>query len=330
MRHGFVLDAENCCHYGWSFLLLVIAGASYEAVVASNAARQFPEPGRLVGVGGLCLNIYCTGTGSQTVVLESGLGDFVTEWGKVQPLIATFTRVCSYDRAGYGASDAGPMPRTSARIAEELHSLLRNAGEKPPYLLVGHSFGGFNVRVFNGKYPNEVSGIVLVDSTQEDQYELLPQAWNAIGAAMLKRYQDQARWSPLYIDLGLARLMLRFRGIQPSHLVLQSKYLKARASELQNIRTSAAQARVSGSILDKPLVVLTAGKNNDVALIGGLSEEDLSRYTSVWVYDLQMRLTRLSDRGKNVILPDSGHDIPAERPDAVVNAVRQLLFTRVN
>lgn len=277
------------------FLLVAIAGASYQAIATSRAARQIPEPGRPVDVGGFRLNINCAGQGMPTVVLEAGLGDSLSEWGKVQPGIARLTRVCSYDRAGYGTSDAGPMPRTSARIAEELHSLVQSAGEKPPYLLVGHSFGGYNVRDFNGNYPDEAAGIVLVDSTQEDQYDLLPQAWTAIGAAMLKRYQNPARWSPLYIDLGLARFMLRLRGIEPSHLVLQSKYLKARASELEYIRASAEQATASGNIVDKPLVVLTAGKHGDGSLIAGLTEQDYKQYQNVWVYDLQMRLTHLSD-----------------------------------
>ncbi|HEX8881763.1 MAG TPA: alpha/beta hydrolase, partial [Candidatus Acidoferrum sp.] len=136
-------------------------------------ARRSPEPGRLVDVGGYRLKINCGGRGSPTVLLESGLGDVLSEWRPVQLQISTFTRVCSYDRAGYGESDAGPLPRTSLQISRELHALLQNAGEHPPYILVGHSFGGYNVRVFNGEFRNEVVGMVLADSPQEDQYELL-------------------------------------------------------------------------------------------------------------------------------------------------------------
>jgi len=305
-------------------LLLALAGASYQTVATSVDAHRLPEPGRLVDIGGLRLQLNCTGKGSPTVILESGLGDVLIQWERVQPEIARFSRVCSYDRAGYGGSDSGPIPRTSAQIAEELHTLLQKAGEKPPYLLVGHSFGGYNVRVFNGRYPDLVAGIVLVDSTQEDQYELLPTAWHAIGTAMLKRYQSQARWSPVFINLGVARLMLRLRGIQGSHLILQSKYLRARASELEAIQTSAEQARAGGNISEKPLVVLTAGKNSDPTLRSGLSERDLEAYQRTWVYDLQMRLARLSTRGERIIVPDSGHDIPSERPDTIVNAVREL------
>src|ERR1700689_1482175 len=174
-------------------ILLALAGASYQAIETRLDARRFPENGRLVDVGGYRLMLNCTGVGSPTVILESGFGDVSIEWRAVQPQIAKFSRVCSYDRAGYGGSDPGPMPRTSLQIARELHALLKNAGEIPPYVLVGSSFGGYNVRVYNGLYPNEVAGIVLADATQEDQYELLPKAWNAISAAQLKRCERLAK-----------------------------------------------------------------------------------------------------------------------------------------
>lgn len=288
---------------------IVLAGALYENIAAWDDARRFPEPGRMV----LGHRINCTGAGSPAVILESGLGDGLVEWDQVQPRIAEFSRVCSYDRAGYGASDAGPMPRTSAQAASELHALLEAAGEKPPYLLVGHSLGGYDVRVFNGAYPEQVSGIVLVDSVQEDQYRLLPKSWNATSVAMLRRYRRQARWSHLFIDFGIARLMLRLQGARGSFSLLQPKYLRARASELESIRVSAEQARRAGGIVEKPLIVLTAGENPDAA------------FRRVWVDDLQMRLARLSSKGKRVMVDGAGHDIPHDRPQAVVDAVRELV-----
>jgi pimeloyl-ACP methyl ester carboxylesterase len=158
-------------------LLLAVAGATYQSIATRAEVRRSPEAGRLVDVGGYRLKINCTGRGSPTVVLEAGLSDVSVEWKHVQPEIARFSRVCSYDRAGYGGTDPGPMPRTSAQIAHELHALLQHAGEAPPYLLVGSSFGGYPVRVFNGEYPDQVVGLVLADATQEDQYELLPAGW---------------------------------------------------------------------------------------------------------------------------------------------------------
>ncbi len=305
-------------------LLLAISGASYQAIASRADAQRFRHPGQLVSVGRFRLNVYCTGQGSPTVVLEAGWSDSLDSWSRVQPEIARFARVCSYDRAGYGYSDPGPMPRTSDRIALELHAALRSAGEKPPYLLVGHSFGGFNIRVFNGKYSEQVAGLVLVDATEEDQYRLLPRAWADMGAAMRRRARRQAFWAPLYIHLGLARLQLRLQGYQVSPVLLQSKYLEARASELENIEVSAGQARIADHIHDKPLLVLTAGRVIDTTLKAVLSEEDQRAYADVWVNDLQLRLARLSARGRRVVVPDSGHDMPTDRPDAIVAAVREL------
>src|SRR5215831_5606986 len=130
--------------------LLAVAGAFYQAIATRLDARNFPETGRLVDVGGYRLKLNCTGSGSPTVILEAGWGGLSVDWRAVQRQIGEFSRVCSYDRAGYGGSDPGPMPRTSLQIATELHALVKNAGEMPPYVLVGHSFGGYNVRVFNG------------------------------------------------------------------------------------------------------------------------------------------------------------------------------------
>lgn len=304
--------------------LLAIAGASYQAIASRADAQQYRHPGQLVGVGKFRLNVYCSGQGSPTVVLEAGLADSLESWSRVQPEIAGFARVCSYDRAGYGYSDPGPMPRTSDRIAAELHAALRAAGEKPPYLLVGHSFGGFNVRVFNGKYPDEVAGLVLVDATQEDQYRLLPRAWADMGEAMRRRARWQAFWAPLYIDFGLARFQLRLQSRRVPPLLLQSKYVKARASEFENIEVSAGQARIASHIEHKPLLVLTAGKAIDAGLNAVLSEQDRRAYQETWVNDLQLRLAHLSARGRRVVVPDSGHDIPTDRPEAIVTAVRDL------
>jgi len=307
-------------------VLLAIVGATYQSIATHAEARSFPEAGRLVDVGGYRLKLNCTGQGSPTVVLEAGFGDVLVEWKHVQPEIARFSRVCSYDRAGYGGSDPGPMPRTSAKISEELHALLQHAGEQPPYLLVGSSFGGYSVRVFNGKYPDQVAGIVLADATQEDQYELLPAAWGRIYESMVNRCKKQARWAPVFIDLGIARLTLRSQGDLggDSYLILQSKYLEARASELEMIKTSAEQARAAGHIADKPLIVLTGGQNSDSILSSGLSKQDFDDFHRIWVDELQTRLARLSTKGKQIIVPDSGHDIPNDRPDAIVNAVRDL------
>ena len=137
----------------------------------STNTRGYPPPGKLVDLGGWRIHINCTGEdkpNTPTVVLESGSGDFSFDWSLVQPGVARFTRVCSYDRAGHAWSDLGPRPRTMKQIAYELHTTLVKLAIKPPYVMAGQSFGGFLVRTFAAQYPKEVAGMVLVDSTHED------------------------------------------------------------------------------------------------------------------------------------------------------------------
>ena len=144
-------------------ILLAATGFVYENISEARDRRFHPMPGLRVDVGGYKLHINCTGQGTPMVVLDSGLGDSYVSWMKVQPQIAKFTRVCYYDRAGLGYSDNSPLPRTSKVMAEELHTLLHNAGVDPPYILVGHSMGGYNVRLFASLYRSEVAGMVLVE-----------------------------------------------------------------------------------------------------------------------------------------------------------------------
>ena len=171
---------------------------------------------------------------------------------------------------------------------------------------------------------------MLVDSTQEDQYELLPAAWGKIYSSELRRQKRQAMWAPVSVDLGVARWMHGARLGGNAYLILQSKYLRGRASELESIKTSAEQARAAINISDKPLIVLTGGKNSDEILSNSLTKQDFDEFRRIWVQQLQRRLARLSTRGKQIILRDCGHDIPSERPDAIVDAVKNLCAPSAN
>ena len=143
-------------------------------VVASPATPGTGIPGRLVDIGGHRLHIHCTGEGTPTIIFDSGVGGFSLEWSRIQSALAQRTRVCSYDRAGYGWSDPGPLPRTSERITRELHTLLLRAGVAGPYIIAGHSFGGYNAQLFASNYPNETAGLVLIDASHPEQIERLP------------------------------------------------------------------------------------------------------------------------------------------------------------
>src|SRR5687768_3655967 len=139
------------------------AGATYEWVATRRDLAATPPPGRLVDVGGHRLHIWCTGAGTPEVILETGLGGSSVDWGFVQPQVARFTRVCSYDRAGLGYSDPGPSPRTARRIARELHALLDRSGITEPLVLAGASSGGLSMRVFATEHPERARGLVLID-----------------------------------------------------------------------------------------------------------------------------------------------------------------------
>lgn len=142
-------------------VLLAVIGRIYEVISEHRAAANCPVQGKLVDVGGYRLHLSCLGVGSPTVILESGALDSSRQWDRVQAEVAKTTRVCSYDRAGFGWSDPGPEPRTSRQMAVELHTPLTKSGVNSPYVLVGHSFGGLNVRLFAELYPTEVGGMVL-------------------------------------------------------------------------------------------------------------------------------------------------------------------------
>lgn len=182
--------------------------------------------GKLVSVGEHRLRIECRGSGSPTVVMDAGLNMPLDSWGTVPNEIGKFSRVCVYERAGLGDSDKPPtIPRTSEDIVRELHTLLQNSGEKSPYLLVGHSFGGINARLYASLYPQEVSGLVLIDASHEDQYERI---------AALKSPDERQKY-------------LRHEG-GANH-------------EKADLLTSAAQIRKAPPLPNIPLVVLSAQRN---------------------------------------------------------------------
>jgi len=183
--------------------LLVFAGLIIQAIGTARDARRFPPPGRLVDVGGHRLHIYSMGEGTPAVVMDSGFPASSLSWTFVQPAVARFTHACSYDRAGLGWSDAGPMPRSSRQIVEELRALLLNAGVEGPFVLVGHSFGSFTVRLYASTYPGDVVGLVLVDPIHSSEWLEMTEA----GARKLAGAIRLSRYGALLARLGAARLI---------------------------------------------------------------------------------------------------------------------------
>ena len=341
-RRGLLRWLRNLVVGSFAILvLLLLAGAAYQSIAQTADAHRFPQQGRSVPLGpsfpGLALNINCTGQGSPVVVLDTGAGVPAVGWDLVQPEIAKFTRVCSYDRAGYGWSDPGPMPRTSIEIAKELHALLVAAGEKPPYILVAHSLGGFNIRVYNHEYSSDVAGMVLVDASDEDQRSLMTPAMLAFmdrqGRSM-NLYHVMAPW---LIRFGGSRVAMSLRPKAPPgmpettfqemrYLMLQPKYVDALVSEAAVMfPESAAEVRSAGNLGNKPLIVLTAGEiDQPPVLPPGVTQRDIDNMRDAHIRQAQMRAGALSTRGRQILISDSHHMIPFERPDAIVTAVREV------
>lgn len=312
---------------------LILLGLIYQYGATKFDEYRYPAPGRLVDVGGYKLHSYCTGSGKPTVILDAGMGGDSTWWRLVQREVSTFARVCSYDRAGYGWSDAGPEPRTSAIIVKELHTLLHNQEMLPPYILVGHSFGGTNMKLYANTYPDEVYAVVLVDASYEKQWEKFV-AYDKEHAPVPKTFWDslQEGWwnmvnSKAAHYVGITRLFMPhmmkpyFAGVMPEDL---QKMIIAKASALKSLDAFASEqrycaesfeqsARAHNYMIDKPLVVISRGK----------MEED-ARMDTVWS-ECQQALLGDSRRSQHVIADKSGHMIDVEQPQIIVDAIHQLV-----
>jgi pimeloyl-ACP methyl ester carboxylesterase len=311
-----------------SLTLGVLAlGATYQAVKSRADALRFPQEGRSIDVGGFRLNLNCTGQGHPTVILEAGLTVPAISWRPVQREVSGFARVCSYDRAGYDWSDPGPLPRTSERSMRELHTLLHAAGESPPYLLVGHSFGGTNVRIYNWLYSDDVAGMILVEPGHED-LKLPDHVQQAFDATVRAERAGLARGAFLY-RFGFSRFQARNRIDNPglpfdkqewAYFDVQPKYHEAVSSELENLDQGKADLRKAGTLGDKPLTVLIAKES---LLDLPLPDEDKADMNKTWV-EMEKSLAKLSGHGRWVIVDGTTHMVPLERPDAIVAAIREM------
>lgn len=299
-------------------IVLAAAGFIYENISEARDIRFHPMPGRLVDVGGYKMHIHCAGQGTPAVVLDSGLGDSYISWQKVQPQIAQFTRVCSYDRAGIGYSDSSPRPRTSKDMAEELHTLLRNAAIAGPIILVGHSMGGYDVRLYTSLYRADVAGMVLVDASHHDQENRFPAAIKNLEGTWLR----EAEFVEFTMSFGTPRLM-GFCDPDPAIRAAECNFHTARenVAEIKAFGESAGQAAAAGSLADLPLAVLSHDPDK---LLTDLPA-DLAKPTNQAWEKMQEELGRLSTKGTQVIAKGSAHYIQLDRPDVVIDAVRKMV-----
>lgn len=313
---------------GGLLLVLALVGGTWTAgmLAKSRLAQQFPPPGQLVDVGGYRLHLYCVGSGRPTVVFDAGVNEFSVQWTHIQAEVAKDYRACAYDRAGFGWSEASPHPRTSETMVGELHALLEKAGVEGPYVLVGHSFGGMNMRLYAHRYPKEAAGMVLVDAAHEALSLRVPALQRAE-----QRVTGQFRFlswltafgilalSPDNIpDRGLTGVALeRYRAI-----LATTHFFDTAAAETETIERSYAGVRKLNitSLGNIPLVVLSRGRPDPLP---GASEAENRQYEDVWK-EMQTLLVALSPRGRQVIATESGHYIHLTQPQLVIDAIQSV------
>lgn len=282
---------------------------------AEESFYDIPAPGQRIDLGGYKLHLDCEGSGSPTVILESGLGDWSSHWAAVQKLLKSDTRVCSYDRAGYGWSDPGPRPRDSSRIVDELHSLLGKASIAPPYIMVGHSFGGLNVRLYASTFPTEVQGIVLVDASHPAS---LPYRRNEDGSTPKRAMttgNQLMHVAPATIDE--LKIPPEAQAALTNNL-LHTKSVVTGRSEFRGLGQSVVAVADAPAISNIPLIVLSRGRRAWPEGPAGDAQEVSWRAQ-------QIELSKLSTKGRQRIALNSGHHIHLDEPEVVADAVRELI-----
>lgn len=333
-------------------ILLLFAMVLFSGIARVDAAPGdaiYTRPGSLVSASPGRLNLYCKGHGSPAVVFDSGWEDWAPAWAFVQPAVARWTRACSYDRAGSGFSDPGPMPRTSLRIADELHSALQHAGIRGPYILVGHSFGSYNMRTFADRFMPEVAGLVLVDGEDGDveppaQRSHDDREYASIVAELraCRNALASGRHLPMLAARGKGARMTCaqqfFRGL-PEHTF--SPALNAAVLAITNHKQALYDAVISEmrempwderylrrhrrSFGSRPVRILTAqnhyydtSKTPPALHRKHLAEErEEARTQAKWL--------SLSSDAKQIFAYKSGHYIELDQPYIVIDAIRDVL-----
>ena len=308
----------------------VLSGAAYEMWMRHRIAAEFAPPGKLVDIGGRRIHLDCRGAGAPTVVFESGLDMYGSlSWSAVQDPVAKITRACSYDRAGILWSDRTKGARNGAAVAADLHAAMQAAGERGPYVMVGHSLGGPYVMTFVQQFADDVAGVVFVDASHPDQQQRLKEALGQ----QVEPSMAGPKIAAALAWMGVPRLFAGEVGHPQAPAranAAMSAYLPSSLGpmldEQRAIDQTFKDAGALRSLGDRPLVVLTAAaplKTTDLAAMK-LTNEQGQRLQSVWL-DLHDDEASWSAHSRQLRLQDAHHYIQFERPDAVIDAVSEVV-----
>lgn len=282
----------------------LLAVTAFILLVASCSQQGAALLDEQVNIGTHKLHLYCLGKGSPTVVIDVGFAESYTDWLAIQEQVAQGTRVCTYDRAGYGQSEPGPMPRHSKQVADELKLLLETAGVKGPYLLVGHSLGGLNMQAFAVQYPNLVAGAVLLDPP--------PLRW-----ILGERFPELHEIAQQETGGLSAAAEAADRSSDPDEKAKATFYRTLASEHAEMFSESAEQVRAIESFGDMPLLVLASGKPNPAF---GDSAEAFRKFWN----DQCRELATMSTRGTFILAEESGHHIHLDAPELVIDAIHRV------
>jgi len=256
------------------------------------------------------IHLHCIGEGSPIIVFDSGVGGSHLDWVNVQSRAGEFTQACSYDRSGYGWSEMGIKPRTSKRIVSELTKILKIAKKEPPYILVGHSFGGLNMQLFARTNPKDVVGLVLIDSIHTEQYKRFENAGIEIPTMNTTRFLLGSK------DQVTEGMPEEYKDIA-YELVRSDEAVSSMFNELRNIHVSTQEISTAAKMPDIPISVITHGKKVwDNPMFKNMEE--------IWL-ELQTQLSQSSSKGKLLIADSSGHHIHLEQPELILNEIKSIL-----
>ncbi len=294
--------------------------------------NRIVPPGKMVDVGGFCLHAIVRGDGTPTVVFESGLGGCALQFSPLQRAVSAFTRTVAYDRAGQAWSDVSPNERTPSNIAGELKTLLGGLGIEPPYVWVGHSFGGLLARMYAGMFPGETAGVVLLDSSDVDQYATFPSMDKAVSqlAGGIRLLKFLAR-------LGLGKQLTKMSLGKALHSLPKddlNAFLTATSQPTHNDTVVAEfsqhrfyfgrTSEVPRSLGDLPVVIVTAGKSvSGRAKFGGMTADELNVKHQQW----QKELLGISSQAKHIVVPGASHLSLIMQPEYVAQVVEAIRLT---